>query len=737
MGSPSYNFQFEILNSYDVLAIDSQYNIPVRAGSDAGTVVKIQQGQITVTQDSATPSGTSLSKGQSGVTLAKFDIYAAGEAVKVLYLPFQIQFTGVATTSNLSAWIQNVSIVDDAGGQVGSTINLPGSTSDTNSSPWTSADLYTSSFGSSPSPINYTIPANTTRVLSLRVDVQTGAGFSGVQAGLTSPVGNNLQGMISSQLGQTSAASGNTLTLSSSELTVTQDSSLGAQTLAANSINQKIGSFSFTASQSEGVTISNLNVGTNVSSSMLSNLKVMVNGARFGSTQATVGPSGLSGLANTYSFSGTPFTVPAGGTVTVGVYADVLSNATGNLGAVTNLAGLSGTGATSYTSVSLSPSTAVQGQTLAVASGGSSLTVSINSSYQPAAGQLSMGTTGNVLASLNFNETSNTEDVKLTSLALVDVASTTSLIPSFSNLTLWNGSQEVGSVQSYTATTTVSASSTPAFLYSFTNLLSNAVGTAFVPRNSVMTLTLKGDVNNYTTGNAADLSSHMFEVATSTLAGYSTTSSVVVAQGATSGKSASITLPAFTSSTATFAPIAGATTQTVLRNALVFSSTPVGSGSSRGKTSNDEVADLTFNASNGGSLLLNNATITFKGTAASSTGFIAAVKLLDPSGNAVPVLATSSDCSGGNSVCTVTFNLANRLVNGAQTYKLTVDDSLTAVAGGNNSVSLYATVAAPGDISYVDAADGHGTLTTLPSILQPGNQIFPLNLNSVTFSSGT
>jgi hypothetical protein len=440
-------------------------------------------------------------------------------------------------------------------------------------------------------------------------------------------------------------------------------------------------------------------------------------------------------LANTYSFSGTPFTVPAGGTTVVGVYADVLSNANGNLGAVTNVAGLSGTGATSYTSVSLSPNSPVLGQVLAVSSLGSTLNVSINSSYQPAAGQLSMGTTGNTLASLNFNETSNTEDVKLTTLALVDLsASASGTKPSFSNLTLWNGAQEVGSVQSYTATTTVGSGSAPAFLYAFTNLLSNGVGTAYVPRNGVLTLTLKGDANGFTTGNAADLSNHMFEIATSTGA-YNTTSSVVVAQGATSGKSASITLPVFASQSATAAPIAGATTQQVLQNALAFSWTPVGASNGRGKSTNDEIADLTFSAANGGSLLLNNATITFSGTAATSTAFLAGVRLLGPSGSPMPTSSVGSACPAVGT-CFVVFNLGGVQVNGAQTYKLTVDDSQEAIASGNSSVSLYATVAANTDISYTDAASG-GTLTTLPSILQPGNQIFPLNLNSVTFSSGT
>ena len=99
MGSPSYNFQFEILNAYDVLAVDSQYNVPVPAGANSGTQVSIQQGTITTTQDANTPTGN-IAKGQSQITIAKFDIYAAGEAVKVLNLPFSLTFTGINTTSD-------------------------------------------------------------------------------------------------------------------------------------------------------------------------------------------------------------------------------------------------------------------------------------------------------------------------------------------------------------------------------------------------------------------------------------------------------------------------------------------------------------------------------------------------------------------------------------------------------------------------------------------------------------
>jgi len=50
MGSPSYNFQFEILNGYDVNVVDSQYNVPVSvygANMNSATAVTIQPGQIT------------------------------------------------------------------------------------------------------------------------------------------------------------------------------------------------------------------------------------------------------------------------------------------------------------------------------------------------------------------------------------------------------------------------------------------------------------------------------------------------------------------------------------------------------------------------------------------------------------------------------------------------------------------------------------------------------------------
>jgi len=467
MGSPSYNFQFEILNAYDVYAVDSQYGVPVPAGSSAGTLVNIQQGQITVTQDVNTPTGN-IAKGQSQITIAKFDIYAAGEAVKVQYLPFSLAFSGVNTSSDtaLNQIIQNVAIVDDAGGQVGTTINQPPSSNflsastGVNSAGTLSASgvTYEDSFGSASSPINYTVPANTTRVLSLRVDVQSTANFSQVTGAILQPAGNNLQGMISSQLAKSSGAQGSTLSLAASSLTASANNALGTQTVSAGTSGVEIGSYSLTASSAEGVNVNNLTVqmGTAVAGiEPFQNLKVMVNGTQFGTTQSTIS------AGTQYTFSGTPFTVPAGNTVNVNVYADTLSSATSTTsGGATILTGLSGTGAMSYSAITLSPST-VQGQNLSFASS-QTMTIAADSS-EPAATTLTMGSTGNTLAVYRFQETSNVGPVKVTDLTVTDAATTTAggtVLPAFNNLQMWSGSTLLGTAGSAVAgTQTIGASS--------------------------------------------------------------------------------------------------------------------------------------------------------------------------------------------------------------------------------------------------------------------------------------
>src|SRR3989344_275709 len=350
-GSPSYNFQFEILNSYDILGVDSQYNVPVSAGSNTGTQVSIKTGSITLQVATDTPTG-SLSAGQSGVTLAKFTFYAAGEAVKVKWLGWGLNITNASSQLSIDSQFKNVSLVSDAGDQLGTTVNtLSTAVTCTDTAQAISTSSYRGCFGNSSSPINYIVPANTTRVLMLKADIQSTANFGSVVGLITSNT-SNLQGRTARQTASTGAANGSALTFSSSALTVAKNSGVGTQTFTANSSGRRICSYTLTASSAEGVKVSTVTITTGAAGALFSNMLVKVAGTQFGSMQPTLANS------TAYTFSGTQFSVPKGQSVALDVYADVLSSATtGSKTTITTLSGCSANGDTSYASISCTSTT--------------------------------------------------------------------------------------------------------------------------------------------------------------------------------------------------------------------------------------------------------------------------------------------------------------------------------------------------------------------------------------------
>jgi hypothetical protein len=746
MGSPNLTFQWEILNGFDIYAIDSQYNVPVSVAvtSGADASVQIQPGQINVQQDSTTPTGN-IAKGVSQVTLAKFDLYASGEATKVKFLGFSLAFTGLnqASDTALSQVVKNIALTDDAGQQVGSTINTPptGNTCDNTTGAsgvgsngvWTGATTtsasvtYVDCFGTSASPINYVVPANTTRVLSLKADIQSTANFGTITAGLQQET-NNLQGQISSNQNSSGAVSGSALSLSNSSLTATANPGFGTQSVSKNTSDQEIGSYNLTASSAEGVNVNNLAIMTNSSWGAplgnFSSLEVVVNGTQFGTTVPNVTPG------TTYTFSGSAFNIQAGQTVTVNVFANISSQATGGTtGGATSLTGLSGTGQISNAAISL-PSQ-VQGQNVSV-SNGTSITITANSASNPSVTQVAMGTPGQILAAYNFQETQNVENVKLSTLDLVDVLSTSTVVtstanvlPSFTTLQLnWTNSGTPESLQAtYQGTTTVAGQTAFLYQFSFGNS-SNFV----IPRNGTLQTILKGSVNSLSAGNVTDGSVHTFEIATSTYA--PTATSTAVAMGSTSNIPASVTITA-----------ANGNAQTILQNTLGFTFAPQGATQGRSKSSADELATLTFAPSNGGVGVLTTTTITFSGNAATSTTAAdAQLALVSPSGQGFvapyisPVASTS--CNGSNS-CTATFSFTGTqgLINGAaQTYALILNDANgTSVAGGTNYVSLYATIANSSAILYTDGNSG----TTVSGVGLPSSFLFPIQIFGAQFSQGS
>ncbi len=818
MGSPSYYFQFELLNGYDVLAVDSQYNVPISVTNNGGigTQVGIAQGTITINQDANTPTGN-IAKGQSGVVLAKYDIYAAGEPVKVKYLDFNIQLGGVTASTQLSNEIQNVSITDDAGNQVGTSINQPptdGSCAYTvpssgitvtgagNATVAVGNSVYADCFGTSASPINYIVPANTTRVLSLKADIQSGANFSTITGNLSGNT-NNLQGMISSQSGSTGSVNGVALTLVSSSLGVSPNNALGAQNISAGTTGIKIGSYAFSASSAEGVNVNTVSVklGVNASNTpAFQNLKVLVNGAQFGTTASVVNGGTV------YSFSGASFNVPAGQTVNVDVYADTMSNATGTYNPATTLVGYSGVGQISNTSVNYG-GTGIAGQTVNF-NGQPALTIAADSSNPPA-GNIVQNSTGDTLGVFRFTETSNVENVKVTQLTVVDKVASSGILAAFSNVGLWNGSTLLG-----TAASPVWDSVNTGWDYNF-NSLANLV----VPQGNSVSLTLKGDAGSVTNGSLSDNTQSTFEIlatggsngtsAVSTLTVNETTAIAtgtynytVTVNGITS-PTQNLTLNAVTTSTQdaaiataiasvlntnntyfnlpASAAAAPANVVTITSNgtasmnasanfqsfgttiaAVNTAGTPAVANNSivaRGATSNktaavtisgangnpmttlrtlvtvaaspvtgtppngvQQIGSITFTANAAGDAVLNNLMLTFN---TASTSFLNTVKLKDPSGNDIVVTDAFATSTVTSNTVTWAFATSTKpvVVTAGSSYTLTLWGDLSQIAPiASQGLSLTATINGTGDFGYLDSSSASST---------PGPQLINLQTNQV------
>lgn len=726
LGSPSFNFQFELLNGYDVLAVDTQYNTPVTVtvNGGAGIQVSILQGALTVTLASDTPTGN-VAKGGAGTALAKFAIFAAGEPLKMKFVSFQL----VPAGSLGATWdkeIKNVVLNDDAGNQVGTAINSLTTTVTCTDGTFSAAtSTATNCFGNSSSPINYTIPANTARILTLRGDIQTTAAFTTIQAKLVASTNNNLQGLISSQTANSGSVNGATLTLSANAITVAQNTAVGSPTYSASSLNQRIGSYTLSASSAEGVRLNSITITTSASSTNFQNLRVMVDGQQFGITQTTLSASAA------YTFSGNLF-VPVGQTKTVDVVADILSGTAANTyTAVTTLSNCSGNGDTTFASVSCS-STA--GQNVVVA-GQATVQVGIDSGTPPA-DQIVMGSTDVVLARFRFTETSNIEDIRINgqnALSIIQtVAATNTVKSAFGGLRLYaaDGSllATAGSAITLTSTTTPG----PGYYYQFSFIGNGLV----VPKSNSIVAILKGSVSAFSASGASDNTTHVFKIATSTTAdaAIDTTPEVIIALGNTSNASSAVTF-------LTGAGTPASNAQTVLRTKLTVSAATLGSTAGRAKNSVDDFATISFTADAAGAAALNTLVVTFSGTAPSIGTFLDGVTLLDQNGVNVTgvsgvTVATSSACNGSNT-CTKTWklgssNLGWQIGSSGYTFKLRIDGTKTQAGSANLSQTLTATVNANTDVAYTDALSSDGTSNVnLPS------KVVPIPVQSVSFASGT
>lgn len=497
IGGVNRNFRFTVQRSYDIIATDMTYYVgarvlPVTSFPVEGSLVTINAGSLIISKNTNSPVNY-IAAGATNATLASFNFIATGEAIRVTSLTYSIG--GYTSGVENTIW-NNLKLVDDQGVQIG-TILISGTDSGTSKS-------------QALTNLNYIIPANTTRVLSVKADILSG--YSGDVVGRI--VSGSAQGYTSLAAITIGAYAGNTLNSSVTPFSAAINNAVGPIPTVSGAYDVKVGSFVLAAGAAEGVNVSSITIQTGAGvATQYQNLVVKHGTIQIGITQAT--------LNNTtaYTFSpSSPIAIATGGQVVIDVYANTISSVTSSAAIVVSLTGAQGTGASTNVSRTFSGPT-ISGQNVTVSAAG----VLTTALYWPAvvSQQVSMGGTTVKLGSFKFSADNN-EDINITRLVVI---STSTRAQDITNLRLMKGDTQYGAT--FSGVSDANASTT----FTLTTPLT-------VNKNNYAVLDVIADINTLTGG---AISGDTVTVGLGT----------VTYQGALSRASASVTTPVASNATFT------------------------------------------------------------------------------------------------------------------------------------------------------------------------------------------
>lgn len=429
VGGVGRNFRFTIQRAHDVVATDMTYNVGAMVSATGGfplsaTQVFVSAGTLVVSRNVNSPVNF-IASGAVNAPLAMFNFAAAGEAVRVTSVSYNIAWTlgGAENT----AW-NNLRLVDDQGAQIG-TITSSGVATAT-------PRVVTVS------NLNYIIPANTTRVLSIRADVHST--YAGTLTG--SLVSGTAEGFVSLSGITFGGSAGNALSAAATPFSAGLNNAVGAITTVSGASEVRIGSFVLSAGVAEGVNVSSVSLTTGAGVvGRYQNMIVRIGAVTLSPTQASLANSTV------YTFTpSTPIAIAAGGQAVVDVFAGTIAGATSTAATVVSLSGAQGTGAGTGAVRTVTATTAGQLVTL---NPSGVLTIGLAS---PAVltQQTGMGVAGVRLGSFRFLADNN-ENIDVTSIV---VRSTSTRAQDLTNLRLMSGTTQIGStvvgVAGATTTTT-------------------------------------------------------------------------------------------------------------------------------------------------------------------------------------------------------------------------------------------------------------------------------------------
>ena len=377
VGGSSKEFYLSLRQKADVWAIDSQYNAAVLSSTtfpvgDVDNDIEIDTGVLTFTKRTDSPSGDVV-KGASGVVLARFDVKATGEKMKVenLHISNDSSSSAVAATNHLA--LRNAALFLD-GVQVGSTTTLW----DNDATASDSDGLAEVTLGSS-----MIVVPGTPRVLEIRADIYDASGTDGTAANdyFTANIetsSTNVQRLttLDYQTYPSAITSGNQLTIKTGSFTAGKYTGYANQSVVAPKTGVKVGHYTLAAASSEDVTVNTLtidaptgaygNSGTTTSDFTDAYVKVYNDAGTLVYTSPVKATFSVS-ASNSYS---TNFTMPKNKTYQIELWANIASTFVSGTDVFQSNFDAAGTTTGSSTSVT---ATQVSGQVITSAAG--SLTI--------------------------------------------------------------------------------------------------------------------------------------------------------------------------------------------------------------------------------------------------------------------------------------------------------------------------------------------------------------------------
>ncbi|MDD5031777.1 MAG: hypothetical protein PHR36_01895 [Patescibacteria group bacterium] len=423
IGGSSRTVKFSLQNGYDMWIYDTNYSVYTKSNQvDSWTAITsnssttnttINSGSVVISIASDSPSGN-IALGATNVELAKFNVKASGEKVRISSLT--VYYGGTAATTHNDG-LDNVKLLLD-GTQVGSTQDLAAAN--------TTGAGKSFTFGTS-----FEIEAGITKVLTIKADVKdddAGAFTAAETLTIGLDAGSaNAKGLVSSTNISTASVASRSLTISSGALSLAENTSIGD----ANSTNPSgvvgqdnvlIGSFVITAGAGEGVTISQITLTDDVLTTNSTLADVFQNlrltradtGAAIGTTIGSLTDTD----ATTYSFTPSPqISLAKGAQLVVNIYADVLSspqnltNLNADTGGIIYPSTVYATGSDTSSSANATMSAGLQA--IYISSVGT-LTATVDAGT-PAAGILVMNSTDNALSKFKLTA-GNSEDIEVTKI---------------------------------------------------------------------------------------------------------------------------------------------------------------------------------------------------------------------------------------------------------------------------------------------------------------------------------